>query len=67
VAGKAAWLVNPEYTEELANALVELTRNPDRRAELSDLGLRRASQFSWGHAVEQTWQVYGELLDTMRD
>jgi glycosyltransferase involved in cell wall biosynthesis len=67
VAGDAAWLVNPEYTEELANALVELTRNPDRRAELSRLGLQRAAQFSWEHTVERTWQVYGELLNTMPD
>ena len=67
VAGDAAWLVNPENTEELANALVELTRNPDRRAELSRLGLRRAAQFSWDQAVEQTWQVYCELLNTMLD
>ena len=63
VAGNAAWLVNPEHTEALANALVELTRNPDRRAELSRLGLRRASEFSWDFAVEQTWKVYGELMD----
>jgi glycosyltransferase involved in cell wall biosynthesis len=67
VAGDAAWLVNPEYTDELANALVELTRSPDRRAELSRLGLRRAAQFSWDQAVEQTWQVYRELLNTMLD
>ena len=67
VAGDAAWLVNPEYTDELANALVELTRSPDRRAELSRLGLRRAAQFSWNQAVEQTWQVYRELLNTMLD
>jgi glycosyltransferase involved in cell wall biosynthesis len=67
VAGEAAWLVNPESTEELANALVELTRNPDRRAALSRLGLQRAAQFSWDQAVEQTWQVYRELLNTMPD
>ena len=63
VAGEAAWLVNPEHTEELANALIELSHNPERRAELSRLGLQRASQFSWDHAVEQTWQVYRELLN----
>lgn len=67
VAGEAAWLVNPEHTEELANALAELTRNPDRRAELSRLGLQRASQFSWDLAVERTWQVYSELLNTIPD
>jgi glycosyltransferase involved in cell wall biosynthesis len=67
VAGEAAWLVNPECTDELANALAELTRNPERRAELARLGILRASEFSWDRAVEQTWQVYRELLNTMPD
>jgi glycosyltransferase involved in cell wall biosynthesis len=63
VAGEAAWLVNPESTDDIASALAELTRNPERRAELARLGLHRASQFSWDYAVEQTWQVYRELLN----
>jgi glycosyltransferase involved in cell wall biosynthesis len=61
VAGDAAWLVNPEETADLAEALVELTRNPDRRAELSRRGLARATHFTWMDAVEKTWSVYNEL------
>jgi glycosyltransferase involved in cell wall biosynthesis len=61
VAGDAAWLVNPEDAEELGSALLALTRDPDRRAELSRRGLERAAQFTWGEAVEKTWQVYREL------
>jgi glycosyltransferase involved in cell wall biosynthesis len=65
VAGDAAWLVNPEDLEELTDALVTLTRDHERRADLSRRGFQRASQFSWLDAVEQTWQVYravsGEL------
>jgi glycosyltransferase involved in cell wall biosynthesis len=67
VAGDAAWLVNPEDTEELTGMLVELTRNPDRRADLSRRGTLRASQFSWAAAVEKTWQVYRELVDGTPD
>jgi glycosyltransferase involved in cell wall biosynthesis len=63
VAGDAAWLVDPEDTEELAGALVALTRDPERRAELSRRGLARAAQFTWAEAVEKTWQVYRELAD----
>jgi glycosyltransferase involved in cell wall biosynthesis len=63
VAGTAAWLVDPESGEELANALMTLTRDPDRRTELASLGLTRASQFSWDRAVEQTWNHYCELLN----
>jgi len=67
VAGDAAWLVNPEDTEELTGALLDLTRNPDRGAELSRRGILRASQFSWVDAVEKTWQVYRELVDGTPD
>jgi glycosyltransferase involved in cell wall biosynthesis len=67
VAGEAAWLVNPEDTEELASALVSLTRDPELRAELSARGRSRAKQFTWAKAVEQTWQVYGELAGKRPD
>jgi glycosyltransferase involved in cell wall biosynthesis len=63
VAGDAAWLVDPEDTEELAGALLALTRDPERRADLSHRGLARAAQFTWAEAVEKTWQVYRELGD----
>ena len=44
VAGDAAWLVNPVDTVELCDALVTLTRDADRRADLrlSRLETRRA-------------------------
>jgi len=61
VAGDAAWLVNPEDTEELAAALKTLTREPERRAELSNRGILQAAKFTWAEAVEKTWQVYSEL------
>ena len=63
VAGDAACLVDPEDTEELAGALLALTRDPERRADLSHRGLARAAQFTWAEAVEKTWQVYRELGD----
>ena len=61
VAGDAAWLVDPEDTEELSGALVELAQDPARREALSRRGLQRAAQFTWARAVEKTWQVYREL------
>jgi glycosyltransferase involved in cell wall biosynthesis len=61
VAGDAAWLVDPEDTDELADALVALTRDPERRADLSRRGLARAAQFTWAEAIEKTWQVYREV------
>jgi len=67
VAGDAAWLVNPEAAGELSEAIVQLARDPARRAELSRRGLQRAAQFTWAQAVEKTWQVYGELAGDRPD
>ncbi|HLY17519.1 MAG TPA: glycosyltransferase family 1 protein [Bryobacteraceae bacterium] len=67
VAGDAAWLVDPENVEELSGALVELTRDAGRRAELSRRGLRRAAEFTWDEALEKTWRVYCELVEGYPD
>lgn len=67
VAGDAAWLVDPENTGELAATLVELTRNPERRAELSERGFNRAAQFTWSEAAAKTWRVYSELVNQPED
>jgi glycosyltransferase involved in cell wall biosynthesis len=63
VAGNAAWLVNPEDTGELAGALVDLSRDAEKRAQLSRHGLKRAAQFTWADAVEKTWRIYRELTN----
>jgi glycosyltransferase involved in cell wall biosynthesis len=67
VAGDAAWLVDAQDTEELAGAMVALTQDPERCAELSRRGLERAAKFTWAAAVEKTWQVYRELAGSRAD
>jgi glycosyltransferase involved in cell wall biosynthesis len=62
VAGDAAWLIDPENTGELENALLELARDENRRADLAGKGTARAAQFTWERAVDQTWQLYQDLL-----
>jgi len=54
--------VNPESVEELAEALITLTKDAGLREDLRQKGLKRASAFSWPKAVENTWGVYRELL-----
>lgn len=62
VAGDAALLVNPESTEELAEALRSLTRNEDLRQRLTQRGRERAKLFTWEKAVRETWDAYGRVL-----
>lgn len=61
VAGDAAWLVDPERTDELATALCSLARDPALRDRYVRLGRARASSFRWEDAVAKTWSVYQEL------
>jgi glycosyltransferase involved in cell wall biosynthesis len=61
VAGDAALLVDPQDTPAIANALGQLTRDEDLRAELAARGLARARLFTWERAVRETWEVYQNL------
>jgi glycosyltransferase involved in cell wall biosynthesis len=62
VAGEAALLADPEDTGALVHALQRLTRDEELRARLSRLGVERARLFTWEKAVDQTWEVYRDLL-----
>ena len=62
VAGDAALMVNPEDTVELAEALRNLTKREDLRADLARKGVERARLFTWEKAVAETWDAYRKLL-----
>ena len=58
VCGDAAVLVDPEDETALADALVDLCRDGDRRRSLRQLGLERARQFSWQRVAETMLDIY---------
>jgi glycosyltransferase involved in cell wall biosynthesis len=62
VAGGAARIVNSDSHDDLARALVGLLDDERARRELSDAGLRRASQFSWHRTARMTLEVYAETM-----
>jgi glycosyltransferase involved in cell wall biosynthesis len=62
VAGDAALLVDPDDSEALRDALLELTASPDLCVELARRGTARARMFTWEKAVRETWDVYRTLL-----
>ena len=63
VAGDAAELVSGHDKMEMLAAL-ENVRNPLRRAELIELGLRRAQNFSWDTMAEK---FYNLLIATVAE
>ena len=62
VAGGYAYLVDPMDVDAIARGIVDLATDPRRRAEFADLGRRRARDFSWDRAAEQTLKVYADAL-----
>ena len=62
VAGDAAMLIDPRDQEQLAAALVELAQNEKRRDQIAAPGKNHSAQFTWHKAVNQTIDVYRELI-----
>lgn len=48
---------------DLARAVVSLQGSPDRRKELTELGLARARQFSWSRVADETVESFTRALD----
>jgi len=67
VVGDAALLVNPDKTDELANAIARVLSDHTLRLGLREKGLRRASQFSWRHTAVQTLHAYRSALSRRND
>ena len=61
VCGDAAELIDPQNEDDLASALLRLSNDETRRAELVARGLDRAKQFRWEDAVANTLAAYREL------
>lgn len=62
VAEGYADLVNPLDVEEMARSLAHCMANPDHRAALIRLGLRRAEDFRWQRTAKKTLAIYLSVL-----
>jgi glycosyltransferase involved in cell wall biosynthesis len=58
VCGDAAELVDPYDVQAIADGLVRLLTDRERVAELRELGLARAAQFTWRRAAERHLEEY---------
>ena len=57
IGGKAASYFAPDSPEELAETLLELTRNKKMRKQLIERGLIRAKYFSWAKTARNTLSI----------
>jgi glycosyltransferase involved in cell wall biosynthesis len=51
-------LVKPKNLDQIAEVMIALLRDPDRRQQLSQDGLVQAAKFDWKQTAAQTLQVY---------
>lgn len=59
-------LVRPKDPYDLAAALTELVRNPERRAALAAEGRAHVEEYGWPRITQQVLSYYERLLDTRR-
>jgi len=62
VSGDAAIVVDPTNVEAIVEGLRKITTDSSLREELVRRGFSRAALFPWEGAVQQTWDIYQELL-----
>lgn len=65
-SGETGWLVRPDSSSALADAIEAAVANPARRSEYGRKGRERAAQFSIDRTIRQTEQFYAVLLAGLR-
>jgi D-inositol-3-phosphate glycosyltransferase len=60
--GDAGLLIKGHQTPAWSAALESLLENPDRRGDLSRLGVEHASAFSWERTTDRLLEVYTESM-----
>lgn len=60
--GEAAALFNPMDSKELAEIIIELWENEQKRRVLAERGRAQAKRFSWQKCASEIEKVYGEVL-----
>jgi len=62
VAGKAALLVNPESTEEIAEGIRKMIEDKEFREKMVSAGFKQASKFGWEKTARETIKAYEKAL-----
>lgn len=57
VVGDAGILVDPNNTEQIAQALLKIIEHPELHDDLSRKAVRRSALFSWSETAKQTFEI----------
>ncbi len=61
IVGDAGILVNPEDSDEIAEAIESVLDDDSKRDEMRTKGIERAKRFSWETCARETLRLYAEL------
>jgi phosphatidyl-myo-inositol alpha-mannosyltransferase len=61
--GREAVIVTRNDPRSWADAAIALLEDPERRAQMSQLGLLKAARYAWPRVAEQTLAVYRRVLE----
>jgi glycosyltransferase involved in cell wall biosynthesis len=61
IAGDAGVLVNPRNVQQMAEAMAQLSQDADLRKHLGEVGIERASEFSWDRTARLSLEAYKRI------
>ncbi len=64
VAGDATILVNPNSTEQISRAMIEITENKELIRKLKERMQIRKNKFSWDKTADKLWEAVVFLMDS---
>ncbi len=60
---KGGVLVEPRNSERLAEAIVDLLKNPSKRKRLGKIGEKFSRKFTWENSIESYEKIYEKMLN----
>lgn len=63
IAGNAALYVDPNSTQEIADAMLQISSSPELRQRLIENGRIQSKKFSWQMTSEKLWQSIQKAMD----
>ena len=66
IAGYAGELFDPHSIDSMADAILHLSRNPERREELKRLALKRSEDLSWDVCGRAVWSAVEVALNSFK-
>jgi glycosyltransferase involved in cell wall biosynthesis len=61
IAGEAAFFVNPDKPQEIADAVIKVLSSSEVKNTLSQKGLERSMLFDWNKCVKRTLELFDEV------